>query len=93
MDSPTTSVPGPFRTVIAAEVETLRNHWKWFLALGIGLVVLGTISLGCSILTTEVAVVAPAQCQAGSTTEPRSSATMCSIENSRIRAPAITTGR
>ena len=58
MDSPTTPVPGPFRTVIAAEVETLRNHWKWFLALGIGLVVLGTISLGCSILTTEVAVVA-----------------------------------
>ncbi len=58
MDSPTTNVPGPFRTVIAAEIETLRNHWKWFLALGIGMVVLGTISLGCSILTTEVAVVA-----------------------------------
>jgi uncharacterized membrane protein HdeD (DUF308 family) len=58
MDSPIPSVPAPFRTVIAAEVETLRNHWKWFLALGIGMVVLGTISLGCSILTTEVAVVA-----------------------------------
>ena len=58
MDSPVTPVPGPFRTVIAREVETLRNHWKWFLALGIGMVVLGTISLGCSIFTTEVAVVA-----------------------------------
>jgi uncharacterized membrane protein HdeD (DUF308 family) len=58
MDSPTTPVPGPFRTVIAAEVETLRNHWKWFLALGIGMVVLGTISLGCAVFTTEVAVVA-----------------------------------
>lgn len=58
MDSPTTPVPGPFRTVIAAEIETLRNHWKWFLALGIGLVVLGTIALGCAVLTTEVAVVA-----------------------------------
>lgn len=58
MDSPIPSVPRPFRTVIAAEVETLRNHWKWFLALGIGMVVLGTISLGCSVLTTVVAVVA-----------------------------------
>ena len=58
MDSPTTNVPGPFRTVIAAEVEMLRNHWKWFLALGIGMVVLGTVSLGCSILTTGVAVIA-----------------------------------
>ena len=58
MDSPTTPVPGPFRTVIAAEVEALRNHWKWFLALGIGMVVLGTISLGCSVFTTVVAVVA-----------------------------------
>lgn len=58
MDNPTTPLPGPFRTVIHHEIETLRNHWKWFLALGIGMVVLGTISLGCSILTTEVAVVA-----------------------------------
>lgn len=58
MDSPTANVPGPFRTVIAAEIETLRNHWVWFLALGIGMVVLGTMSLGCSLLATEIAVVA-----------------------------------
>lgn len=57
MDSNITPVPAPFRTVIAAEISTLRHHWKWFLALGIGMVVLGTIALGCSVLTTEVAVV------------------------------------
>lgn len=57
MDSNITPVPTPFRTVIAAEIGTLRHHWKWFLALGIGMVVLGTIALGCSVLTTEVAVV------------------------------------
>lgn len=59
MDNPVSHVPvpGPFRTVIATEIETLRNHWKWFLALGIGMVVLGTIALGCSVLTTVAAVV------------------------------------
>lgn len=52
-----TPVPAPFRTVIAAEIETLRHHWKWFLALGVGMVVLGTIALGSAVLTTAVAVV------------------------------------
>lgn len=40
------------------EFETLREHWKWFLALGIAMAVVGTIAIGWScIAEVTVAVV------------------------------------
>lgn len=34
------------------ELQALRDHWKWFLALGIAMVVLGTIALGSACIAT-----------------------------------------
>ena len=39
----------------AQEFETLREHWKWFLALGVAMVVLGTIAIGSACIV-EVTV-------------------------------------
>lgn len=36
----------------AQELETLREHWKWFLALGIAMVVVGTIAIGWACIAT-----------------------------------------
>jgi uncharacterized membrane protein HdeD (DUF308 family) len=42
---------------LAHEVQALRIQWRWFLALGIALVVLGTIAIGSACIATEAAVV------------------------------------
>ena len=41
---------------IRHELEALRSEWYWFLALGILLIVAGTIAIGHSVLATVVAV-------------------------------------
>jgi uncharacterized membrane protein HdeD (DUF308 family) len=42
----------------ADELQSLRDHWKWFLALGIAMAVLGTIAIGSAcIMTVTVTVV------------------------------------
>lgn len=38
-------------------VDELRRKWGWFVALGILLVILGTVAIGASVLTTLVSVV------------------------------------
>lgn len=45
--------PSPF----AHEIQMLRDKWCWFLALGIAMVVLGTIAIGDAVVATEAAVV------------------------------------
>lgn len=42
---------------LAQEVESLRRHWPWFMALGIAMVVLGTIAIGDAVVATEAATV------------------------------------
>jgi uncharacterized membrane protein HdeD (DUF308 family) len=43
--------PSPL-TILTGEVAHLRRHWGWFLALGIAMVILGTIAIGWACLTT-----------------------------------------
>jgi uncharacterized membrane protein HdeD (DUF308 family) len=38
--------------LLASELNALRQHWVWFLVLGIALVVLGSIAIGWSCLAT-----------------------------------------
>lgn len=40
---------------LVQEIETLRSYWKSFLAMGIAMVVLGTISIGHAVVATKVA--------------------------------------
>jgi len=42
---------------LAQEVELLRGQWKWFLALGIALVVFGTVAIGNAVVATKAATV------------------------------------
>jgi uncharacterized membrane protein HdeD (DUF308 family) len=39
------------------ELDALRNHWRWFLALGIAMVVFGTIAIGSAVVATVAATV------------------------------------
>lgn len=41
----------PITEVIAQDLSTLQKHWRWFLALGIAMVVLGFIAIGWSCIT------------------------------------------
>lgn len=50
------SLGGP-GAILRHELEALREQWWWFLLLGIGLVVLGSLSLGMSLIMTVTAVV------------------------------------
>ncbi len=45
--------PQPF----AHEMQMLSDKWCWFLALGIAMVVLGTIAIGDAVVATEAAIV------------------------------------
>ncbi len=47
-----TGVPTPFVDIVAHEIERLQKYWPWFLALGIGMVVLGTISISWACIAT-----------------------------------------
>ncbi len=47
------SIPG--LPTITQEFERLRDQWCWFLALGIAMVVLGTIAIGSAVLVTVFA--------------------------------------
>ena len=38
-------------------IEDLRKNWGWVLALGIALIVLGTVALGAAVFTTVVSVI------------------------------------
>lgn len=42
---------------LAHEIELLRGQWKWFLALGVAMVVFGTIAIGNAVLATKAATV------------------------------------
>jgi uncharacterized membrane protein HdeD (DUF308 family) len=52
----TISTPPGFPS-FAHELEALRNHWCWFLALGIAMVVLGMIAIGDAVIATVAATV------------------------------------
>ena len=39
-----------------AGIEHLKQNWGWFLGLGIALIILGTISLGCAFTMTVASV-------------------------------------
>jgi uncharacterized membrane protein HdeD (DUF308 family) len=38
-------------------LDALRNHWRWFLALGIAMIVFGTIAIGSGVLATVAATI------------------------------------
>lgn len=40
---------------LAQEIQALRNHWRWFLALGIAMVIFGTVAIGSAGLATVAA--------------------------------------
>lgn len=44
--------PAPIYPTKLQELQALRNHWAWFLALGIAMVVLGTFAIGSSCIAT-----------------------------------------
>ena len=44
---PTRSLP-----TTAEELQTLQKHWRWFLALGIGMAALGTFAIGWACIVT-----------------------------------------
>jgi uncharacterized membrane protein HdeD (DUF308 family) len=44
------------RTTWTNRSENAQRLWKWFLALGIGLILLGMIALGASVAVTLVSV-------------------------------------
>lgn len=50
-----TTVPGAI-AVVRHELLAIRNHWWWFLLLGIALVVVGTIALGSPLIVSTVTV-------------------------------------
>ena len=41
--------PIPPSPSLAHEIENLRDQWGWFLALGIAMVVFGTIAIGSAV--------------------------------------------
>jgi uncharacterized membrane protein HdeD (DUF308 family) len=51
-----TPAGGPLAQVLRHELDHLRDNWLWFLALGIGWIVLGAISLSCAPFATFVTV-------------------------------------
>ena len=53
----TTGLPdAPLRNVIRHEIEAIRGKWIWLVALGIALIVLGTILLGSPVIATLATV-------------------------------------
>ncbi|MGE3241069.1 MAG: HdeD family acid-resistance protein [Pirellulales bacterium] len=42
---------------LVQEIEAMRHQWRWFLALGIAMVVLGTIAIGNAVLATLAATI------------------------------------
>jgi uncharacterized membrane protein HdeD (DUF308 family) len=52
-----TSLPGtPLRNVIRHELQAIRGKWLWLVALGVALIVLGTILLGSPVIATLATV-------------------------------------
>jgi uncharacterized membrane protein HdeD (DUF308 family) len=51
------TLDSPGRGLLRHELGALRGEWAWFLALGIGLIVLGMIALGASVVATFLTVV------------------------------------
>ena len=47
----------PIFTKNFTSLPPLREHWKWFLALGITLIILGFIAVGSSVLVTVASVI------------------------------------
>lgn len=47
----------PIAGALIREVESLRRNWFWFFLLGVLLVILGLVALGCSVTTTIVSVI------------------------------------
>jgi len=47
-----TVLPASGLSPVVKELRALHNHWYWFLALGIGMVVLGTIAISWACLAT-----------------------------------------
>jgi uncharacterized membrane protein HdeD (DUF308 family) len=45
-------LPGTGPSALAAEIQTIRQHWGWFLALGIAMVAVGTIAISWSCIAT-----------------------------------------
>ena len=52
-----TILPTPALPSTAHELEALHKHWKWFLALGIGMVVLGMFAIGSACIATVTVAV------------------------------------
>lgn len=44
--------PSTARSALADELQTLRDHWGWFLALGAAMAALGTFAIGWACITT-----------------------------------------
>jgi uncharacterized membrane protein HdeD (DUF308 family) len=47
---------GPVAQVLCHELAHMQSNWLWFLVLGVGWIVLGTISLSCAAFATFVTV-------------------------------------
>jgi uncharacterized membrane protein HdeD (DUF308 family) len=45
----------PVMPSLAQELQLLRGHWRWFLALGIMMVVIGMVAIGSAVVATKVA--------------------------------------
>ena len=50
----------PLRKAIRHELQAIRGKWIWLVALGIALIVLGTILLGSPVIATLATVTASA---------------------------------
>src|SRR5690349_3251360 len=49
----TTALPAtPLRKAIRHELEAIRGKWVWLVALGVALIVLGTVMLGSPVVAT-----------------------------------------
>jgi len=47
-----THTVAPGLRAVAEELQTIRNYWGWFLALGIAMVVIGTFAIGWACIAT-----------------------------------------
>lgn len=52
----TSTAVSDIRAVVRHELLAIRDHWWWFLLLGIALVVLGTIALGSPLIVSTLTV-------------------------------------
>jgi uncharacterized membrane protein HdeD (DUF308 family) len=49
---------GPYRAAVRHELDALQGHWRWFVILGLALVVLGAVALSSMVIASLATAVA-----------------------------------